>query len=94
MAGIAPLLFRRREAMDLSGKVVVITGGSRGLGLALAREFARQGANLVLAARNEEELAAARRDLAQPPDRVLTAPCDVSDRTQAERLIEVALRRY
>ena len=49
--GIAGNRFLRRlKAIDLTRKVVLITGGSRGLGLALAEEFAHQGARLVLCA--------------------------------------------
>src|SRR2546430_8785568 len=49
--GVAGNRFLRRlKAIDLTGKVVLITGGSRGLGLALAEEFAHQGARLVLCA--------------------------------------------
>ena len=46
---------------DLNGKTILITGGSRGLGLVMAREFAREGARLVLCARDETELQRARR---------------------------------
>ncbi len=53
-AGIA--LWRRRPGLSLRDQVVVITGGSRGLGLALAREFGAQGATLVLIARDGAEL--------------------------------------
>ena len=48
---------------DLNGKTVLITGGSRGLGLVMAREFAREGARLVLCARDEAELQRARTGL-------------------------------
>jgi len=52
------LQWGRQENLD--GQVVLITGGSRGLGLALAREFARVGCRLVLVARDAPELAHAR----------------------------------
>src|SRR6185503_20288988 len=48
---------------DLKNKTVLITGGSRGLGLVMAREFAREGARLALCARDDEELERARMDL-------------------------------
>jgi len=51
--------------VNLDGQVVLITGGSRGLGLALAREFARAGCRVVLAARDTQELARAQQDLRQ-----------------------------
>jgi len=67
---------------NLYSQVVLITGGSRGLGLALAREFARVGYRLVLAARDAQELVRARQDLMQRGAEVLTVPCDVTDQEQ------------
>src|SRR3954454_23492805 len=84
----ASVLLRRREPMDLRGKVVLITGGSRGLGIALARLYADEGPRLALCARNEEELAIAKRDLAARGAEVITIPCDVSDRDQVAQLID------
>ncbi len=93
-AGAAAVIWSQRQGMDLDGKVVLITGGSRGLGLALARRFARNGCSLVLCARDQDELEAARRDLSELTSDVMTVPCDVSDRAQVEHLIDTALARY
>jgi NADP-dependent 3-hydroxy acid dehydrogenase YdfG len=61
---LAVILMRRARARySLRNKTVVITGGSRGLGLAMAREFARDGAQLALLARDGEELQRAAADL-------------------------------
>ena len=49
--------WRRRDTYDFASKSVVITGGSRGLGLVTARELADQGARVTLIARDEDELA-------------------------------------
>ncbi|HSP20376.1 MAG TPA: SDR family NAD(P)-dependent oxidoreductase, partial [Myxococcaceae bacterium] len=49
-----------RQRYELRDKVVLLTGGSRGLGLELARVFGRRGARLALVARDEQELARAR----------------------------------
>src|SRR5437762_10118316 len=49
-------LKRRGRAIDFAGRVVVITGGSRGLGLVIARRLAAEGARLCLLARDESEL--------------------------------------
>ena len=85
-------------AKKLSGKTVLVTGGSRGLGLALAREFARQGARLALAARDGEELERAKTallkvGLAGPGD-VLTIMADVAQREDAERMIAEATTHF
>jgi short-subunit dehydrogenase len=61
----------------LGGKTVVITGGARGLGLAIAREAARRGARLGLLARSEDELRAARAEFAIAGVTISTAVCDV-----------------
>jgi NAD(P)-dependent dehydrogenase (short-subunit alcohol dehydrogenase family) len=85
---------RRREVMNLSGKVVLITGGSHGLGLALARGFAAKASRLVLCARNEDQLSVAREDLARRGAQVFTVPCDVANRTDVDRLISRTLERF
>jgi len=97
VAGLGWLAYRvlqwgRQE--NLYGQVVLITGGSRGLGLALAREFARIGCRLVLAARDAQELVRARQDLAQRGAEVLTIPCDVTDQEQVRSLVDQATQRF
>ena len=87
---------RRRDDYDFAGKAVVITGGSRGLGLVLARELADEGARLLLVARDEEELANAADDLRtrQPFADVQTVVADVRRRYDAERAIAVAQEHF
>ena len=84
---------QRWRQEDVRGQVVLITDGSRGLGLALAREFARLGCRLVLCARDAQELERARHDLAQRGAEVLAVSCDVTDREQVNRLIVQATQR-
>jgi NAD(P)-dependent dehydrogenase (short-subunit alcohol dehydrogenase family) len=84
---------RDREA-DLRGAVALITGGSRGLGLALSRELARQGCRLAICARDESELEAARAELEQSGAEVLAVPCDVADPTQVAVMVEAVTRHY
>ena len=55
----------RRPSLDLRGKVVLVTGSSRGLGFILAREFAREGSDIVICARDAAELEQARAALAK-----------------------------
>lgn len=87
-------LARRLFEYSFRGKVVLITGGSRGLGLVMAREFAREGARLVICARRRDELEAARADLKRRGAEVLAIPCDVTDRAQVNEMIKVARDRF
>jgi short-subunit dehydrogenase len=91
-AMVAGVRYFFRRPMRLDGAVAVITGGSHGLGLTLARQLARRGTNLVLLARDEAELEAAERELAPRCD-VLGIPCDVTDREAIERALTEAVTR-
>ncbi|MFL6208857.1 MAG: SDR family NAD(P)-dependent oxidoreductase [Pyrinomonadaceae bacterium] len=90
----ARALLRRTREFDFRDKVVLITGGSRGLGLVLARELAKEGARLCLCARDPAELERARADLAAQGAEVLVFPCDVTDRVQVAEWVRVAHDRY
>ena len=79
---------RSIRAIDFAGKTVVIFGGSRGLGLVMAREFAAEGARLVLAARNREELDQAASDLEGRGVHATTIECDICDRGQVRAAIQ------
>ena len=81
-------LVRGRHAIDFGGRVVVITGGSRGLGLVMARKLAAQGARLVLLARDERELDRAKRLLEEEHRvEVLTIRCDVRRRAEVRAAV-------
>jgi len=86
-AGVAALfatarIARERHTIDFGGRVVVITGGSRGLGLVLARKLAARGARLVLLARDDRELDRARRLLEEEHRAdVLAIRCDIRRRS-------------
>jgi NAD(P)-dependent dehydrogenase (short-subunit alcohol dehydrogenase family) len=80
----AKAVVRKMREYDLSGKVVFITGGSRGLGLVLAREFAKEGARLAICARDSDELDLARDELVMRGADVFTLVCDVTDRKAIE----------
>jgi NAD(P)-dependent dehydrogenase (short-subunit alcohol dehydrogenase family) len=88
-----------RSARLLRGQVVLITGGSTGLGLALAHRFGKAGLKLVLAARNADDLATARGELLSAgsvtnEDDILLVDCDVSDKQQAAGLIAAAMNGF
>ena len=95
---LAGMVLRGAGARLLQGKTVVITGGSRGLGMELAREFGAAGARLLLVARNGEELDRARETLIREgcvaADEVLVYMADVTDRGQVERMIAWATEQF
>ncbi|HME94880.1 MAG TPA: SDR family NAD(P)-dependent oxidoreductase [Methylomirabilota bacterium] len=87
------MIRRERARWDLANRTVLITGGSRGLGLLVARELAREGARVAIAARDAATLARAREDLSGHGAAVLALPCDVTDRAAVERLVQETTRR-
>jgi NAD(P)-dependent dehydrogenase (short-subunit alcohol dehydrogenase family) len=84
---------RSRRGVDFSGRVVVITGGSRGLGLVLARHFAAEGARLCLLARDEAELARAAQQFPPGLD-VMPVRCDVRRRADVRAAVDLILERW
>ena len=85
---------RNRRSFDFKDKVVLITGGSRGLGLVLAREFAREGARIAICARDAEELAAAKEDLELRGAEVFDAICDVTKQDEIDQLVGDVCMRF
>jgi NAD(P)-dependent dehydrogenase (short-subunit alcohol dehydrogenase family) len=79
---------------DFKGKVVVITGGATGIGFALAKQFARHGALLLLAGIDKKRLEQAAKALTHEVARVETFECDVTKREQVEALADFAWERF
>jgi len=94
-AGLAvrELIGRKREE-NLSGQVVLITGGSKGLGIAMARRFAAEGCRLAITARNREELHGAKRELERRGAQVFSVPCDVTDEAQVKQMIAEVIAHF
>jgi NAD(P)-dependent dehydrogenase (short-subunit alcohol dehydrogenase family) len=85
----ATRLSRARLAISFEGRVVVITGGSRGLGLVLARRFVDEGARVALLARDMQELERAREELdARGRGEVMTIRCDVRRRADVRAAVD------
>ena len=80
--------------MKLQGKVAVITGGSMGIGEAIAKLFLAEGAKLVLCARDVGRVEASAQRIGATSDQVLTLACDVSRRDQVQALAQAALRQF
>ncbi len=87
-------LLRARRRIELKGRVVLVTGASTGLGLLVARQAAKAGARLVLAARGEADLRAAEAELKNLGTEVLAVPTDVSDEGQVRNLVARAIERF
>src|SRR5262245_53965194 len=88
-AGIALAMRRaikQSRRWDLAGRTVLVTGGSRGLGLVLARQLMQAGALVAVCARDADTLERARAELSQQ-GRVLALTCDVTRESEVERLV-------
>jgi short-subunit dehydrogenase len=86
------MAFRHRS---LRGKIVLITGGSKGLGMILARDFALAGARVAICARSVDELEKARSWIhKESAAAILAVPCDVSHRDEVDRMVKHISRVY
>jgi NAD(P)-dependent dehydrogenase (short-subunit alcohol dehydrogenase family) len=83
----AGALLNRLRMADMDGKVVLITGGSRGLGFAIAREFVSLRSRVVICARNSDELDRAAAELRRSGAEVLTVQCDVANQDQVTAMV-------
>jgi NAD(P)-dependent dehydrogenase (short-subunit alcohol dehydrogenase family) len=93
LAGGALLVARRARRQRLAGRVALVTGGSRGLGLIVARELGRRGMRVVICARDAEELERAHDGLADQGIEVLALPCDVTDEESVQGLVAEVTER-
>ena len=82
------------DAKPLAGRVAIVTGGSRGIGLASARLLAEGGASVVVSGRDAARLEAATRELEATGAAVLGVAADAVRREDVERLVEAARERF
>lgn len=80
--------------LGLDGKVALVTGGSRGIGLACARTLAREGCRVALCARSRDDLAAAAEGLEAEGAEVLTIAVDLAEADQADRVVSETVARF
>ena len=83
-----------RKLLDLSGKVALVTGGSRGIGLQMAGALAEMGAKVAITARRQEELDAARVDLENAGVECLTVAGDLANAAAIPGLVDAVLTRW
>jgi 3-oxoacyl-[acyl-carrier protein] reductase len=80
--------------MKLKSKVVMITGGSQGLGLSLAKKIAKEGSKLILIAQREELLKKAKKDVELEGGEVFFYSCDIRDLIQVKAVVGEIIKKY
>jgi NAD(P)-dependent dehydrogenase (short-subunit alcohol dehydrogenase family) len=83
-----------KKLFDLAGRVAIVTGGSRGLGLQIAEALGEMGAKLALSARKKDELDAAVAHLAKQGIEAMPCVCDLGKREQIAPLVDAVLKKY
>jgi short-subunit dehydrogenase len=91
---LARAVSKQPRHFDFRGRIVLITGGSRGLGLVLARRLAAEGARIAICARDAEELAAARADIESRGGEVASFVCDLGNREEVERMVTDVVSQF
>src|SRR4051812_38994208 len=93
-AAAASYYVREKRRIDFRGKTVLISGGSRGLGLELARRFAREGAEVVLIARERDQLQNVANEFSTRGGSVTVRECDVRKAEEVKNTVADILQRH
>lgn len=80
--------------LGLQGKVALITGASKGIGKAIAQEFAQEGASVSICARGQEALGTAAEDLRTHGVPVVATPADVTKPTEVQQVVEATIQKF
>jgi short-subunit dehydrogenase len=90
----ATAVYKEITKFNLSGKVVLVTGGSRGLGLELARQLTMKGARIAICARSEDQLEKANAELSGMGADVISLPVNLTSRAEVKVLINNVVKHF
>ena len=85
---------KKTSTQQLNNQTALITGATRGIGLAIAKALAAQNCNLVLTGRDHQALRRTSRELSSPKIKILAQPCDVRDPQQVNNLFRAIRKQF
>lgn len=91
---VGAMIAVRRRRLDLTGRVAIVTGGGRGLGLAVTRALVAEGCQVAICGRDGEVIQAAVKSLRQQGAEVWGSACDAADQTQVARFVHDVIERF
>jgi NAD(P)-dependent dehydrogenase (short-subunit alcohol dehydrogenase family) len=92
--GVAKAIVRRSRWFDYYDKVAIVAGGSRGLGLEIARQLIAAGAKVAICARTEEDVRSAAEELRSRAGEVLAATCDITQPDDVRRFVQQVVSQF
>lgn len=85
---------RSRSRFGVDGKAAIVTGASRGIGRAIAEQFAAEGADVAICSREQDAVDAVANELVDAPGRVVPVECDVRDREAIESMVDATVTEF